>query len=329
MALDPSLNNILLLDHMSYFMSIRFVGNDSVPSANHAWSSSSSSSIHQHNHRGLVADDLGGNIDVMVVWTKKAECVKSGLAAGCTLTDITENNMRGLIDLAIAETNTAYNLSGVTTQLRLVHAYREPNYVEATTSAFSMALSSLRSTNDGIMDDVHEKRDIFGADIVAMIIDDSQYCGMAYLGPSSDLMFSVSSWNCATGYYTFGHEIGHNMGCNHDKGTTNACASSASNYGWRDPSGGFRSILAYNCATGQCDNITTTGCPRVQRFSNNAYLYNGKAMGSPQHDNASQINSVKSLIAAYRTVAAPTTSPQVWKPTESVRDHTSLCSSHV
>ena len=282
----------------------------------------------------------------MVVWTKRSECKKSGLDPDCILTDVTENNMRGLIDLAIAETNTAYNLSGVTTQLRLVHAYREPNYVEAATDTFVTALQNIQSTNDGVMDDVHVKRDVHGADIVAMIIDGVQYCGIAYLGPGIDIMFSVISWNCATGYYTFGHEISHNFvsllvyfaveagsgscsfdiqfsyvsniflsqGCNHDKGTTNTCGSSDTNYGWRDPSAGFRSILAYNCVTGQCDNMPTTGCPRVQRFSNNVYLYNGKAMGSPLHDNASQINSVKSIVAAYRTavvgVPAPT-SPQV------------------
>ena len=165
-----------------------------------------------HQHRDLV-DDLGGTIDVLVVWTKKAECRKSGLTAGCTLTATTENNIRGLIDLAVAETNTAYDLSGVTTQLRLVYAYRDPNYVEATTNAFNVALSSITSTNDGVMDDVHIKRNSYGADIVAMIIDDPQYCGMAYLGPSIDLMFSVTAWNCATGYYSFGHEIGHNMVC--------------------------------------------------------------------------------------------------------------------
>ncbi|KAL3763709.1 hypothetical protein ACHAWU_008031, partial [Discostella pseudostelligera] len=268
------------------------------------------SSLLPHHHSGLAVDDLGGNIDVMVVWTKRSECKKSGLDPDCSLTDVTENNMRGLIDLAIAETNTAYNLSGVTTQLRLVHAYREPNYVEAATDAFVTALQNIQSSSDGVMDDLHEKRDVYGADIVAMIIDGAQYCGMAYLGPGIDLMFSVSSWNCATGYYTFGHEISHNFGCNHDKGTTNTCGSSDSNYGWRDPSAGFRSILAYNCVTGQCDNMPpSAGCPRVQRFSNNVYLYNGKAMGSPLHDNASQINSVKSIVAAYRTAVVGVPAP--------------------
>ena len=130
----------------------------------------------------------------------------------CTLTDQTEANIRGTIALAVAETNTAYDRSGVLIELRLVHAYLDADYVEP---SFSSSLSQLRSKTDGKLDSVHAKRDQYEADIVALIIDDPQYCGIAYLGPSESLMFSVTAWNCATGYYSFGHEIGHNMVCVH------------------------------------------------------------------------------------------------------------------
>lgn len=165
-----------------------------------------------HNHRGLY-DDLGGNLDTMVVWTKAAECRNSNLAATCTPTSQTEANMRALIDLAISETNTAYDLSGVTTQLRLVHAYRDATYTEVTGDAFSRALNEITSTNDNIMDDVHTKRAAYGADLVAMIIDDAALCGLAWLGPSYSRMFSVSSWSCATGYYSFGVSLCEDYYC--------------------------------------------------------------------------------------------------------------------
>ena len=161
--------------------------------------------------RDPVKDQDEVAIDTMVIWTKMAECKKSGLAVGCTLSSMTENNMRGLIDLALAETNTAFRLSGVTAQLRLVHAYREPNYVEEVFNAFGSALSSIKSKTDGVLDNVHTNRDTYGADIVAMIIDDPEHCGMAYSGPRNDLMFSVTAWNCATGFYSFGNAIGRNM----------------------------------------------------------------------------------------------------------------------
>jgi hypothetical protein len=167
----------------------------------------------QENESRRLFDDSGGNLDVLVVWTKKAECANAGLTS-CALNDLTTDSellMRARIDLAVEETNTAFALSGVTTLLRLVHAYREVNYVEASTDAFLGALSAIQSTSDGNMDDVHSKRTQYGADIVAMIIDDKVYCGIGYFGPSKAYMFSATRWSCATGYYSFGHEIGHNL----------------------------------------------------------------------------------------------------------------------
>jgi hypothetical protein len=168
----------------------------------------------EHGDRLLVdytgGDDRGGNLDVLVVWTGWAECGNSDLRQGCDLTPETEENMRDLIDLAIEETNDAFTASGISTSLRLVHAYRaDETYVETSSSE---ALNSLRADNDGVLDDVHTKRTEYGADIVSMILElDGMSCGRAKVGPGIDKMFSVSDWSCATGYYSFGHEIAHNL----------------------------------------------------------------------------------------------------------------------
>jgi hypothetical protein len=57
--------------------------------------------------------------------------------------------------------------------------------------------------NDGVIDNVHDLRETFGADIVAMLIEGlpqvSGLCGLGFVGPRKDLMFSVTSWSCATG----------------------------------------------------------------------------------------------------------------------------------
>ena len=167
--------------------------------------------VFQVGTRRLTADDSGGNLDIMVLWTMKSECRRSGLAEGCILTETTRNNMEGLVNLAVLNTNVAFTNAGITTQLRLVHQYRHPSYIESSFSAYGSALTALRSNDDNIMDDVHKKRILYGADIVALLIDDSQYCGIGYIGPRIDLMFSVTAWNCAAGYYTLAHEIGHNL----------------------------------------------------------------------------------------------------------------------
>ena len=44
-------------------------------------------------------------LDVMVVWTKAAECEAFGRSIGCTLSKESESNMLALINLAIEETN--------------------------------------------------------------------------------------------------------------------------------------------------------------------------------------------------------------------------------
>lgn len=126
-------------------------------------------------------------------------------------------------------------------------------------------------------------------------------CGLAYTGtPSSSCMFSLSSFMCTTGYFSFGHELAHNMNSRHDRGTENDCKTSSNyNFGYRDPDAAFRTILSFDCTVDQCDNIAKKGCPRVQRFSNPNNLYNGKAIGSITQDNTRQMNNVRSVVASF------------------------------
>jgi hypothetical protein len=140
-----------------------------VPAPNQ--NNASQSLLRRYKQRELdreLFDDVGNNIDIMVLWTKAAECGNAGLASTCSVTAKTENMMRGLIDLAIAETNTAYELSGIFTMLRLVHAYRDSDYAEG--GDLAVYLNHLAEKGDGFLDSVHTKRILYGADIVNMIV---------------------------------------------------------------------------------------------------------------------------------------------------------------
>ena len=150
--------------------------------------------------------------DIMVVWTPKAECNNAGLENSCTRTDSSRAQMEALIELAVQETNVAFVESGINAQVRLVHM-RPTNYNEG--SGWTRTLSDLRGETDGNMDEVHELREIYGADMVHVVISQEEYCGIGYFGPRFDRMFGATDWSCMTGRYTFGHEIGHNMGCHH------------------------------------------------------------------------------------------------------------------
>jgi hypothetical protein len=238
--------------------------------------------------------DDGSLIDMLVVYTPAARIAAGGTAA-----------MLNLIDLAITETNAAYASSNITPRLRLVHA-EEVAYTEyGGASAFSNALSELRATADGVIDNVHTLRDTYGADAVQMLISDPTYCGLAYrmvvesAGFASSA-FGVTAYNCATGYYSFGHELGHNQGSHHDRyvtGTDSTVFPYSFGYVHVGASAGtsWRTILAYG---NLCSDTFGSGCTRVQYFSNPDVNY---VDGNPTGVATSSANAASNRLSINNT----------------------------
>ncbi|MDX2033321.1 MAG: zinc-dependent metalloprotease family protein [Blastocatellia bacterium] len=242
---------------------------------------------------GQLADD-GSVIDVMVVYTPAARSGAGGTTA-----------MQNLINLGISETNTAYANSQIVQRFRLVHT-AEVVYTENGNT--STDLSRLRSTTDGIMDEVHTLRDQYRADLVTLIINSSTdgACGVGYLMGGNNPGFASSGFNvvrrdCVSPNYSFGHELGHNQGLNHAR--SDAVGTGAFNYsfGFKDSSNLFRTVMAYNCPV---------NCPRVLHFSNPDVNYNGRPTGideaaSNSANNALSLNGTRVTVANFR--AAVTT----------------------
>ena len=122
--------------------------------------------------------DDGKTLDLMVVWTKYAECSVSGESYPCDLTPETENRMRNLVTLAASITDEAFALSGIDAEIRIVHAYRHETYEEPSSNAWRTMATHLSGGNDGRLDDVHGKRVLYGADLVHMIVASSGSCGV-------------------------------------------------------------------------------------------------------------------------------------------------------
>ena len=140
----------------------------------------------------------GVEIDVAVVYTPAAREAAGGVAA-----------IEAEIDLLVAETNQAYETSRVDHRVTLVDASEVP-YVESGDS--TLDLSRLLDPSDGHMDEVHSLRDEVGADLVHLIVGETDdICGRAYR-PG---VFGLSLQGC--GAFTFAHELGHNMGLRHDR----------------------------------------------------------------------------------------------------------------
>lgn len=218
-------------------------------------------------------------IDVLVAYTPAARS-----AVG---------DIRATIQLAMAETNQSYANSGVNIQLRLVDNF-EVSYSESGKS-YETILNDFAH-----MPTVLDRRDGSGADMSAMIINQADYCGMANaIMANASTAFAVVHYSCATGYYSFGHELGHLQGARHDPANDSTPTPFAYGHGYQqtaaDPR--WRTIMAYNCAG---------GCARLPYWANPNVLYNGLPMGtaSVSHD-ARVLNETAAMVAAFRSTTSP------------------------
>jgi hypothetical protein len=240
------------------------------------------------------ARDDGSIIDVMVVYTATTRAAAGGTAA-----------IQSQIDLAFAETNQAYLSSGVNQRLRQVHS-EEVVYNEATADPLGDALNCISSTTDGCLDNIHTLRNTYGADLVSIWLENGGgYCGIAWLMTSVSTSFAVNGFSsvarsCATGYYSFGHELGHNMGLNHDTYVAPGTLPYAYAHGFTNTTAAspWRTTMAYNDA---CAAVGKN-CTRLQYFSNPAITYGGATMGNAATaDNHLALNNTAFTVANFRT----------------------------
>ena len=245
-------------------------------------------------------------IDIMVVWTHSAECIKSHLPAECERSARTRQHMKLAVKFFLQETNTAFANSGVHVKLRLVHTQRVP-YQETT---FRQALEDL---TDGEVPTVSARRQQHKADMVLLLMDnthDYPETGLAYNNydhvDDEDYMYSVVATQYTSVWFLPAHELAHNFGCSHDRGTLGMCHDQENtNYGYRDPEGRFRTIMSYPCQARECNHQHSNSgryanCPLIPYFSNNhpGSGYAGiSSLGGPANNCAGQIQRVKEQIA--------------------------------
>ena len=222
-----------------------------------------------------VPPDDGTEIDVMVVYTLLAKRREGGRAA-----------IEALIDLFVAETNQAYANSGVIHRIKLV-LREEVDYIEDGNSGID--LERLRNGSDGHMDHVHERRDMYGADLVHIVVGRSNVGGQAFLNSDDSSSFDEAFGFGLTASFSglvFAHELGHNMGLHHDRYSLGVSLT-GSNYGYVNQrmfepgapgSARWRTIMAYS---DQCEEVGGFYCPRVPYFSNPDLTYNGDPLGVP------------------------------------------------
>ena len=167
-------------------------------------------------------------------------------------------------------------------------------YDETQFADMSDDLRALQSKTDGVLDSIHDTRLAAGADLVHLFVPSYKQttCGIAYASVvGANYGFGVTGIS-GCGMDTFAHEVGHNLGLNHDPYVT-----SDPNYYWShgyvDLSNGFRTIMSYQ---NECAD-SGVACPRVRLFSDPATTYGGVPVGTPDNPPAASSNNVRVIRA--------------------------------
>ena len=254
-----------------------------------------------------VKEDDGSEIDVFVFYTPAARAVLNGT-----------RRARAQIDLAVAETNAAYEAGGAAQRIRLVGAVETP--YEETDDTYANRYEEFNrflNAGDGYMDEVHLIRDAYAADLVHLLTEKGS--GLGTVSPY-DERFAFAQTGAQSGRVLgeiFAHELGHNMGLQHDRyspfNTLNYPFPYSHGYvnqkAFEDgaPTDAcFYTIMAY---FNQCADAGLGG-PSLMRFSNPNQYYpdaNGDPMGIPGDDPSEEVDgpadAVRSLNETRTSVA--------------------------
>ncbi len=235
------------------------------------------------------------NIDVMIVYTPAARSVSPGI-------ENTISQAMGKAQLVLDNSNTMLTLT-------LVYS-GEINYTESGTP--STDLRRLTNPGDGYMDSVHVLRNQYGADLVSLFANLSGTGGSAWLLKSlagePDDGFSLIRVQQAANFYTYIHEIGHNLGCHHHKEQNYQPGPNTSlgayTAGWRwvgNDAKNYCSVMSYEDGQYFADGLTHR---QVPYFSNPNIYHQGKPTGNAAGgDNARIIRATKFAVASYREQA--------------------------
>ena len=196
-----------------------------------------------------------------------------------------------LIDLTVDQANESFRTSGIGHVRIAVAGTYLVDYDEGQAGVFDH-LWNLADRGDGQMDEIHAVRDVVHADIVVLIVDSPDACGLATrVKADADEAFAAVHQGCAMTSYSIPHEIGHLLGGRHDRAVDDASRPFPFGHGFVNGSK-WRTIMAYK---GSCN-----GCPRLPVWSNPNVLIDGEPAGDALTYDARVVSEQAARVAAFR-----------------------------
>lgn len=247
-------------------------------------------------------------IDLMLVYTDAAATWASTSPMG---------NIDAVIAQAMTRSQTALDNSNSGIELRLVYAhntdYDEENddigsgeRLRRLTQNPNNPVFDSEDGYDGFMEEVHDLRLQYGADVVSMIakIDDVGGLGwrLASTGGSPHMAFNLNRVQQIAGGHTLIHEIGHNMGNSHSRTQKSSPANGSGGLfhysaGYQNETSNFHTIMAYDSTA---NNVRL---PEVPLFSSPNLSWLGVPAGTNNsetpEDNALSMRQIKRTVAGY------------------------------
>jgi len=201
--------------------------------------------------------------------------------------------LAAFVNLAISETNQGYANSQVPINMYLKCLLNTPS-ADASSSDTILNNFLASAKNDF-------KTFRRAADVTVLLSNSySDNCGVAYFDQlKSGQTLGTVSKGCATGYYSFGHEIGHMVGAHHNKETGARNPAYPAGYGFlmRPPvNSGYRTILGY-----PAQGYNT----RINYYSNPKIGYNKIPTGEAGANNAGVLTERRFLMATVGDESLP------------------------
>lgn len=254
----------------------------------------------------LFGQDLTSNttIDILATYTRTAK------------TWAFQNTESRKVETEIAQ---AFNLaqtvldnSKIPVTLRVVHVYGNDYGDELTTSSedilrqitASPGFNPFNGTTDGKMDEIHDLRAQYGADLVSLFASVNDVGGLAWLmgsrSGSPQYGFNLTRIQQASSGYTLIHEIGHNLGNAHSRSQPTNTAGILGgvfmeSVGFHNSQDSIFTVMGYGFDT----------YVQVPHFSSNSVRWKNKSIGSNEAATLAEadmsIKKVKGIVASYNT----------------------------